>query len=460
MAEREIIGLNEESSRLEVPSGSDTYVAPARINLEQGADIPSGQDIGGAAIDDILNLVNNITLSGPIDMADMQAAASLNNVTMRLYPQPWDYAGTIALPSLLYPGEAAIAASDANIGGAIWKTGDLIMAAVENPTTADDFIRIPTGNGILTVNSVEPDAAGNIELTIDDLAVGSGFVLNTDIDTLEKLRTVSNSTLDEAGDPRPVLAHTHKQDVVLSYTYVPRSTFTGETYLGGFYQYDSNAASLVQNGSITIGAANNPHGGHAFMVFGAGGTDGTTIVVEASGTSIDDEGTLTPGDSEILVSAAPGAVSAGAFYQTTKRWIGTVTFTLSTDGVNATCDFNYGLVQYERTEGGALVSRIQAEGMAEASDGTFDVELLLHKKTGWTYAATGFIPGISIASFLVDNSQGIQMDEPFSWIRRNIPTALETDEGVMFRVVIGSNKAVSYLNMSVAVEVDSGSTGA
>ena len=466
MAEREFLALNEDTSRLEAPQAGDTYVANRRANFTLGIDLPAGQDIGGAVIGDIVNLVNNITVDAPINLNDALVELQLSDVTMRLYPQGWDHAVEGTMPALFNAGEALEVISDATVGGQEYKSGDLVMARVQNPNPNDtsDYLRIPTGNGILTVAGVAPDAAGNVAVTIDDLAPGTGgFLLDTDINTLAKLNAlVGDANLDDVSAARPAQAHTHSQQVVLNYTFSPRDVDTGYSYLGGFYDFSTDDANLIQGGTVTIGDASNPHGAYAFAVFGAANTNGTTVTVTVSGASIDDNGLLTPGDSEVLFTGAPGALNVNQYYQTTKRWAGTVTYTLTTDGTAATCDFNYGLCQYERMNSdGISINLVEIYGMANTTDAAFDVEVIKHDPANWTYAATGFDIPNPVASMAGDYGAfaGIVADNAFSWRRGGPVDTLDTGEGVILRINLGVNRAVSFVNAKILLSGETGSTG-
>ena len=80
---------------------------------------------------------------------------------------------------------------------------------------------------------------------------------------------------------------------------------------------------------------------------------------------------------------------------------------------------------------------------------------MLHRATGWTYAATGFIPGDgSVAQWSTDLApyDDIIADEPFSWKRTNLNQMVEgsKSEGIIYRITTTSNRAVLRMDMHLS----------
>jgi hypothetical protein len=456
MADRDIVGLNEDDTRLEVAQINDRYNAPRPIVAQEGIVVPSGQQVGDLDPEEAAEKLSLVDVTLPINLDDVGLSLQLLAGAMSLFPGEWDASGTGTYPPALRRGESWLLSSGALLDGREVKANDVLVYFDEGLPTSDGnaWIHLVQGREIVSVGGQAPDASGNIDLSVNDITGLENTLVAEDIDDIGKLRTVSNSLLDEATDSRPPQAHTHAQKAILSYTFSPRDVNTGDSYLGGFYEYSDVDANLTQGGTATIGNSNNPYGGFAFAVYGAGGTDGSTITLTVSGTSINDEGTLTPADSEILLSASPGSLSANDYFESTKRWVGEVTYTLTTDGVNATCDFNYGLCQYEKVTGNNPVDvvLVEASGMGNANDASFNMQLIAHKADGWTYAATGFEPGNVIADFSTDYGAFAQVvqNEQLSWRRSGTPlVTVQPSEGVLLKLTLGTNKALSYLNMSV-----------
>jgi hypothetical protein len=250
---------------------------------------------------------------------------------------------------------------------------------------------------------------------------------------------------DISGTPAELAA-----SIVSTFSY--HQSAVGTTYLGGFYEFADTEASLVEAGTVTIGSATVAYGAKAFAVLGAWSTVGTEITLTVSGTSIDDTGTLTPADSEQLYSGAPGGRVANDYMETTKRWVGTVTYTLTSNGASSSATFNYGLVKADNfANGTTVIDMLDVTGLGGAADAGFDMELIRHTTTGWTFAASGFVPGESVASYATDLTgfSDIETDEPISWKRTGTVTTLAPGDGFMLKVTTGVVDAVKYLTANV-----------
>ena len=248
--------------------------------------------------------------------------------------------------------------------------------------------------------------------------------------------------------------------VVKSYTFASRSAAAGEYFQGGFYDHPDADANLT-NASTTVvhGSANHPYAAHAFMVFGAATTDGTTVTLTASGTSITDAGVRAPADSEILYTGAVGGLTLNDYFETALKFVGAVTYTLTSDGATFTFDFNLGYAKYEDFNNvNATLRGIECVGLCNTSDSAFEIELIHHSTTGWTYAATGFHAGNTpIATMNTDHGteQDIVAGEQFAWKRSNLSEDIQGNdgEGVIVRVTTGTNNSVSYMDTHVAVTI-------
>ena len=248
--------------------------------------------------------------------------------------------------------------------------------------------------------------------------------------------------------------------VVKSYTFASRSAAAGEYFQGGFYDHPDADANLT-NASTTVvhGSVNHPYAAHAFMVFGAATTDGTTVTLTVSGTSITDAGVRTPADSEVLFTGAPAGLTLNDYIETALKFVGAVTYTLTSDGATFTFDFNLGYAKYEDFNNvNATLRGIECVGLCNTSDSDFEVELIHHSITGWTYAATGFHAGNTpIATMNTDHGteQDIVAGEQFAWKRSNMSEDIQGNdgEGVIVRVTTGTNNSVSYMDTHVAVTI-------
>tara|TARA_Y100000034_G_scaffold125423_1_gene174952 strand:+ start:218 stop:1057 length:840 start_codon:yes stop_codon:yes gene_type:complete len=244
-----------------------------------------------------------------------------------------------------------------------------------------------------------------------------------------------------------------------SFTFAARSASSGEHYVAGFYTGPASDANLDE-GSLTVthGGANHPYAAHAYLVGGGdGNTDGSDLAVTVTGTSITDGGTRTTSDSEVLVSDAR-AWPASGYAETTKKWLGTVTYTLSsTGGGTFNFSFNYGFAKYDDMGNRDFtITDFEAVGLANANDSGFNIELLHHETTGWTYHATAFQPGGTVLldmNTIHSTEQDIDNGEHFAFKRDSLSQAIDGDgsEGFVIRVTTGANNAVSYLNFRVGM---------
>lgn len=239
---------------------------------------------------------------------------------------------------------------------------------------------------------------------------------------------------------------------------------TGVFYTHGLYNFPTDDANLDEGSPTqTHGEANEPHGTHASIVAsGPGSVAGGAgaVILEASGASINELGVRVGADTEILVADIT-TMSTDEYFETTKKWLGTVTFTLkNADGSTQTtfsADFNYGFCKYtDLSDRNYIVKEFKLTGLAGANDSSFDARVLKHSATGWTYAATGFVPGNGeIIQLSTDYGADTVLSngKHFAWDRVGINTEVEgaDSEGYIVEITTGANNAVQYLTASVGV---------
>lgn len=219
---------------------------------------------------------------------------------------------------------------------------------------------------------------------------------------------------------------------------------TDRWYIGGFYDAPAADANLTQAGATqTYNSANVGHGAHAFVVLGDAGTvDAGTVALIVSGTSIADDGTRAAADSETLLADITDGVT-DQYIQSTKRWIGQITFSLVVTGGGAatySLDFNYGLAQFETLGREAYVLEgFDIIGESGANEGSFDVTVFKHATTGWTYSAAAFTPGgTTLANLQTDYNTEYELvnGEFFSYQRYGLASLIDgaNGEGVIIAV--------------------------
>ena len=249
-----------------------------------------------------------------------------------------------------------------------------------------------------------------------------------------------------------------------SYTFISRGAgIGGENFVGGYYDYSTTDSNLSNASTTqTLGTANVAYGAHAFCVAGgAGSTDGSDLVLTVSGTSFSG-GVRTPADSEVIVLDCVGAAT-DQYFETTKKWIGQVVYTLSsTGGATFSFDFNYGLTKYDDWGNRSFViTDFEAVGFCDANDSGFDIQLLEHTDTGWTYAATGFVAGSSeIVGMNTDYSteKNIAANQGFAYKRTGLSVPIDGtgSNGFVVRITTGLANTVTYLNVIVGAIINDG----
>lgn len=237
-------------------------------------------------------------------------------------------------------------------------------------------------------------------------------------------------------------------------SYPVTSISSGSYYYGGYYQAPATDVTLTIGGTVTqtLGTANVAYGAHAFCV--ASGPGGTDLVLTVSGTSTTDLGVLTPGDSEIIVADTDQAAT-DQYLETSKKWVSQITYTLT--GAAGSFTFNYGFAKYEDFGNTDFVlGDVIFEGLAAANESDLNYELLKHQATGWTYAATGFVPGsTAIVSLGTDYSTNDQLlsGDYFAYKRVNLATAVSGSgsEGILSRITTTSNNVIQNASVNISV---------
>lgn len=248
------------------------------------------------------------------------------------------------------------------------------------------------------------------------------------------------------------------------YSFTSNGIGTGVYYRGGYYDAAAADANLDEGTTTQVhGSANVAYAAHAFAVFGgAGSVDTGQVGLRVTGTSINDDGVRTATDSQDITDDIT-SVSTDQYLETQKKWIGQVTFELyvvSGTPTTYSLDFNYGLCKYEDASNRDFyIVGCEVVGLAAASDTGFNVELLHHTNTGWTYAATGFVPGNgSIVAWSTDMSpeDNLVNGSDFAWKRANLTQFIDgnANEGIVFKITCGANNSVQSMDMHLVIELD------
>lgn len=327
------------------------------------------------------------------------------------------------------------------------------MVSAQELTIASGAVTLLQGLGHYRIDT-EADAA------TDDLDTISGgvsgeimyLVANNDARTIRLRSDVGN-------------IHLKHRESTGDYSFSSPSGSSGIFYVAGFYDWSATDANLTQaSTTVTHGSANVAKAAHAGAVAGGAGsvTGGGVVSIVVSGTSIDDEGNRSAADSETLVSDITAA-SVNDFFSTAKKWLGTVTYTLTVVSGSPSAynfDFNYGFCKYEDFGNqDFIVHFFEATGLSGGTDSGFNIKLYHHHPTGWTYAATGFVPGGTVlANMNTDHSteQNLVNGEPFAYKRVDLNTEVDgrDSEGLVVEITTGANRAVESMDIHISVTTE------
>ena len=159
-----------------------------------------------------------------------------------------------------------------------------------------------------------------------------------------------------------------------------------------------------------------------------------------------------------MIIADNTAVAVNEYYETSKKWLGTITYTLSQSGDRTTynVDVNIGLAKYEDLLNNDFqLDGLESVGEANANDSGFNIEVLKHDGTGWTYSAAAFVAGGTvICSMNTDHGteQDIDSGEGFAYKRTNLYELVfgAASEGIVVRVTTSTNNSVANMDIHIS----------
>lgn len=239
-----------------------------------------------------------------------------------------------------------------------------------------------------------------------------------------------------------------------SYSFTSNGVGAGSYYSAGYYKSESSHATLNQVTNIFYGSEFGSYAAHAFVVVEkAGSTDAGVVGLKVSGIRIEDDGTRTPGFSELIITDIT-KTSSDDYYESVK-FVGQVSYDLViVSGSPTTYDlnFNYGFAKYEDfgNNNFTLVG-VESVGLAGATDDKFDIIVYHHSNNGWTYSAASFVPGGNVITSLKStheiNNETIS-GEPFAFKRTGLSTIVDgaDSEGIVIKIVTGQNGTVQSMD--------------
>jgi len=348
---------------------------------------------------------------------------------------------------------------------------DILSAQVRSTNTFEGSSDTDRHFNILsTYNQTSTAGSVDLEITRTETFLGSGThqFLNFQVDADSKFAVDTDGNVSTDGDVTVVGdilvgGRIVGDRVCKTYGFTSQGIGAGTYFIGGWY--NAPAAHVVLNeGStlVTLGTASTGYGAHAFIVASGAGTatpSGTATII-VSGTSVTEAGVRTTTDSEEIVADIK-AMATNSYYESTKKWVGQVTFTLTPDTPTAyAATFNYGFAKYEDCGNKAFVlDEISLVGLAGASDNAFDFEIMHHAdvdgSANWTYSAAAFVPGMdeNVADWATDYGAEsyLTAGEYFAWKRTGLAHTIagDADEGVMLRVTTGQNNSVQSMDITV-----------
>ena len=229
----------------------------------------------------------------------------------------------------------------------------------------------------------------------------------------------------------------------------------GKHYFAGFYEAPAAHSVLTIGGSITqtLGTANEAKGGHVFCV--ASGAGGAGLVLTVTGVSVTDLGVKNDTDSEVIVANTADAIT-DQYFETTKKWLGQVTFTLT--GTAGAFTFNYGFSKYEDFGNrNFTITDFEIVGHAGANETTLDVKFIHHRASRWTYSAAAFDP---LDEYLIDlatdygTNNDLATGEDFAFKRccESVYVNGNDGEGIVAIISTAVNNSISSASIHVGVK--------
>jgi hypothetical protein len=226
---------------------------------------------------------------------------------------------------------------------------------------------------------------------------------------------------------------------------------SGSYYVGGFYNLVAAKTTLTIGGTVTrtMGTALDAKAARAICVV-SGASAGATVLT-VTGISIDDNGTRNDTDTEVLIADC-SAISANDFFQSSKKWLGQITYTLSGGTGGDALSFNYGFIRSKSNcNTNFTLKSLVFFALGGATDTGINLELIHHKLTGWTYNASAFTYPTANRIIMFSTDYGtntrIASGTYINWRRSNLSTAIAGatgGEGYVVRLTTTANNSIRW----------------
>lgn len=228
----------------------------------------------------------------------------------------------------------------------------------------------------------------------------------------------------------------------------------GSHVLAGILRAPAADTTLTVGGVETqvYGTAGDMTGAHLFIVPDGPASDACVLTV--TGVSITDGAVRNDTDSEVLVADGTAMV-ANTYYQTTKKWLGQVTITI-TGTASAATNFNYGFIKYEDFGNrNYTLTDIEFTGLSGANETGFHLEVLHVNSSSFTYSADAFDPFanpfVSSANEYSATNNNFSTGNGFSYKRSGLTEEVDgaNNEGVIVQITTQVNNSIQFATLQL-----------
>lgn len=346
---------------------------------------------------------------------------------------------------------------------------EVVLADNSSPNTSLSVLGMTTED-ILDGTTGLVNSYGEVrDIDTSGLSIGGPLYLSTS-GNVTQTRPVFPDTILFVGSVIEVNASTGRVQIEIarfrrrsasrSYGFTSQGIASGTFYKGGFYDWSTVDANLTQaSTTVTHGTAGTTYAAHPGIVpSGAGTVDTGVVGLRVTGTLDSETGNQVASQSE-TISGDITTLTANVLAEAVGKFSGQVTFELfvvSGAPTTFSLDFNYGYSKFEDFQNrNATITAFEAVWQGNAADTGFDIALLHHKTTGWTYAATGFAPGngdIVRRSVRQAIDSNVTSGLDGSWKSIDIDQFINgnTTEGVIVEIITTNNSTIQTMDIHVA----------
>jgi len=248
-------------------------------------------------------------------------------------------------------------------------------------------------------------------------------------------------------------------DVSTSASFTSQGVGAGTFYKGGFYDWATTSVTLTQASlTQTYGVAGRSVAAHVGIVPSASGTvDTGQVGLQVTGTFDSETGIQIASQTKTITEDIT-TLNANEYNETVGKFSGQVTFELYVVSGSPTAyslTFNYGFSKYEDFfDRDATIVGLQCQWQGNANDSAMNIRLLHHKATGWTYAATGFVPGDGVICARLTDQQiesDVDTGADGSYKRNQLNTFVNSggSEGVLLEITTNQNNTIQTMDINI-----------